>query len=616
MRVRPLIILALCACRSEHEFKPLPEENTGSDSADESPPPDEETGTPVPGECADRSWAEEYIGIDESCEAEAVVGTFTPVVEWRASVGDAYTTPVVGRIYDQNGDSVITEDDVPAVIIATTAGSIVAVAGTDGSTLWSVSGLGSEPMTPALGDLTGDGRPEIVAAGVSQTIALRGNGSTLWTATGVSNGYCGAVAIGDLDGDSAPEVVLGNIILDGATGSRRGIGAYGSGTGYSGGWAAAMGVIADIDQDGVQEAVVGNALYDADGNTLWYNGQSDGFVAVGNFDDDVYGEIVVTNTGYIRLQDDDGTVLWNGSYTGSTSGPPTIADFDGDGGPEIGVAGMGQYIVLDADGSILWRTTTIDYSSGFTGSAVFDFEGDGKAEVVYADEQNLYVYDGATGAVKLTEAEHSSATCSEYPAIADVDNDGHAEIIYTSSAYSGSENGVRVVGDRDNTWMSGRPVWNEHAYSITNVEDDVSIPAYPETNWIAGYNNFRSGDITPVSGGGEPDPMVQILDVCADDCAEGKVTVWLAVSNGGTLNLDSALNVELLAMTDAGNVSVWNTTYSSPIAAGYRSSSIEVNLEGLPTPLYGFVAKINEDGAVTDCHAENNTDTWEETICP
>ena len=51
-------------------------------------------------------------------------------------------------------------------------------------------------------------------------------------------------------------------------------------------------------------------------------------------------------------------------------------------------------------------------------------EGDGIADVVYADEINLYVYSGTDGAVKLLYAAHDSGTIIEYPIVADVDNDG------------------------------------------------------------------------------------------------------------------------------------------------------------------------------------------------
>ncbi len=596
-------------------------------SAGEKPPgrgedtgePDEETpgDTDEVASCPDQSFAGTATTLDESCASEPVVGTFTPVIKWRNNaVGDTYTSPVVGRIYDENGDGLVDENDMPAVVVATTGGQLVALAGDTGAELWRAGSMGSEPMTAALADVTGDGRPEVIGSGVSQTLAVRGNGETVWSVAGVSNAYCGAVGAADLDGDGQVEILLGSVILNGSDGSLRGRGSYGSGTGFSGGWAAAMGVAADIDGDGIQEAVVGNALYDASGNAIWYNGQSDGFVAVANFDADPQGEIVVSNVGTIRLQDDDGTVLWSGSYTGSTSGPPTVADFDGNGTPDIGVAGSGVYIVLNSAGSVLWSRATVDYSSGFTGSAVFDFEGDGAAEVVYADENNLFVFDGATGATKLEESEHSSATCSEYPTIADVDNDGHAEIIYTSSAYSGSEQGVRVVGDADNTWMSGRPVWNEHAYSITNVNDDVTIPGTPEQNWEAGYNNFRSGDITPVSGSGLPDLTGRIMDVCADNCAAGDVTVWIAVANNGTSDISTPFLVELLADVGGTPTVIHSQTWTETVPSGWLSDAVELNLTGLSTPVSQLRLRVNGDGAITECHSDNNDDVWGDTVCP
>ncbi len=612
MRVAVLSVLALGACINENDFKHIPKAGEGSDSGSGD---DTDEGGGDDDACPDQSWDAEPTSIDESCETAGEVGTFTPVIEWTASIGDAYTAPVVGRIYDQNRDGSITEDDIPAVVVANAAGEIIALAGDTGSELWSVSGLGLAPMTPAIGDLDGDGEPEIVGSGAFATLAVSGEGATLWSASGVPDGQCGAVGIGDLDGDGLAEVVLGSVILNGADGSTLGRGSEGSGTGFPGGTYAAMGVVADLDQDGVQEAVVGNAAYDVGGSTLWANGRSDGFVAIGNFDGDDYGEMVVSGSGSVRLQDDDGTILWSGDYTGRASGPPTIADFDGDGEPEIGVAGMSEYIVLEADGSERWSQRTDDSSSGYTGSSVFDFEGDGEAEVVYADEQSLFVFDGATGAVKLIEEDHSSPTCSEYPAIADVDNDGHAEIVYTSAAYTGSQNGVRVVGDADDSWMAGRPVWNQHAYSITNVEDDLSILAYPESNWTAGYNNFRSGDVTLAEGVGLPDLQVQILDVCPLDCAEGRFTLWVALANGGTLGVEDDVNLEIRAITDAGDISVWNHAYHDGLEAGMRSASIEVDLESVPTPVYGFIAIVNGDAAVNDCHDENDENTWEESFC-
>ncbi|MBO4350687.1 MAG: hypothetical protein J6A01_07075 [Proteobacteria bacterium] len=135
----------------------------------------------------------------------------------------------------------------------------------------------------------------------------------------------------------------------------------------------------------------------------------------------------------------------------SKGGPITIGDFDSDGLPEIGVASAGYFGVYDpqctgyeagkcADKHVLWERWSQDESSGVTGSSLFDFDGDGQTEAVYADECFTRVYDGKTGHV-LFSAKRSSGTSYEAPVIADIDNDGSAEILM------GSDNNHKCADD-------------------------------------------------------------------------------------------------------------------------------------------------------------------------
>lgn len=153
-------------------------------------------------------------------------------------------------------------------------------------------------------------------------------------------------------------------------------------------------------------------------------------------------------------------------------GAPTIGDFDGDTLPEVGVAFGDYYRVIDprckanAEGQLpegcakanyLWEMKNQDDSSYTTGSAVFDFDGDGQIEVVYSDECFTRIYDGKTGVV-LFSAKQSSRTAYEMPTIADVDNDGSAEILVganamdrTCSAYDKTHLGIRCKDNNDCT---------------------------------------------------------------------------------------------------------------------------------------------------------------------
>ncbi len=584
-----------------------------ADSLDtDTDPPGETAETAAPATCEDASYPAEEVPTVDTCGGEPPEVSFTPVIEWtNTDPGPSATTPVVGQLTDDDGDGDADDDDTPDIVVTNWSGTTYALSG-DGTTLWSVLTIASS--TAAIGDLDGDGFPEVVLPAWGGTLALHGeDGSTYWEGEGDPNlGAAGAVSIADLDADGDPEVVFANLILDGQDGSLRGRGTHGTGSGYPTGIRGGMGVAADIDRDGVLEVVVGNALYDPDGNTVWYNGESDGYVAVADFDGDPEGEIVVVPTGGLRLQDDDGTVLWSQSPVGDMGGPPTVADFDGDGDPEIGVAGRSLYVVLEADGTELWSRAIDDSTSGFTGSSAFDFDGDGAFEVVYADENDVWVFDGRTGAVLLQEGTHASATGSEYPTVADVDGDGHAEIVYTSNAFErGTENGVRVLGD--DSWPPGRKVWNQYAYTITNVEDDGRIPTVPDVNWDS-YNNFRAGVSTTPAGEPGADLYPHLHAVCADECAEGRLTVWLSVANQGLADVTDAFDVEVWGATDTGTVLLHTLPWTGGVPAGTRSASVAVELT-LPGPIHGLTITVDAGGAIEECDEANDTIEQDEPYC-
>jgi hypothetical protein len=209
--------------------------------------------------------------------------------------------------------------------------------------------------------------------------------------------------------------------------------------------------------------------------------------AVADFLSNGKPQFALVSNGSLFLSDDQGNLLWNVYLGGGNGGTPTVADLDGDGVPEIGVAGAGYYTVVKADGSILWQSVVQDYSSSSTGSTAFDFDGDGKVEIVYRDEVRLFALDGATGKTVFS-TDSGSLTGAEYPLVADVDADGHADIIVPEDA--GRFVGIRVFEDLNNSWVPTRSVWNQFDYSITNINDDLSVPRNPVPSWKS-HNTFR-----------------------------------------------------------------------------------------------------------------------------
>jgi hypothetical protein len=174
--------------------------------------------------------------------------------------------------------------------------------------------------------------------------------------------------------------------------------------------------------------------------------------------------------------------------------PGVVHDFDGDGEAEFAMVSCSEFSVFELGtmATANW-TTSITESSGLA-STGFDFLGDGIADVVISDEVNAYVFDGLTGAVELTVA-RSSGTMIEYPVVADVDNDGSAEIVIVSNwGYQGQPAGgptVTVIRDARDRWVQARRIWNQHAYHVTNVREDGRLPKAMQESWQQ-MNTFRA----------------------------------------------------------------------------------------------------------------------------
>jgi hypothetical protein len=586
-------VLMLAAC-SDYELNPNVE-------------PGEEPGCELP---MPAPYAPELL---ETCAAEPEVGTFTPVVEWTWT--DNAEHAGFQQIMAAPAVAMLDGDDVPDIVFTAfsgsaygSAGALVAISGKDGKQLWSRTELGGvQPYGAsgvAIADLYGSGERVVLVSTTGGLAAVDAAGNTVWIAPTTVSAY-GHPAVGDLDADGVAEIVYGAQVVN-ADGTVRWQGSLGVG-----GWAW-IAFPADIDDDGVQEVVAGRTVYRADGSVLWDDGGFEGYPAVADLDLDGDPEVIRVGGGVVRASDGlTGVTLWDFTLGDGNGGPPTVADFDGDGAPEIGVASASYYRVIEADGTERWRHEVSDYSSNVTGSSVFDFEGDGAAEVVYADEHTLWVYDGATGAAEMAWDSHSSGTLWEYPLVVDVDNDGASEIVVASNdyAYAGSR-GITVIGDADDSWAPARPVWNQHAYSISNVEDDASIPVKPEANWSR-WNSFRAGNSHTAVGLGLPDLRLGAPEVCTLECGDAVVEAWIPVENVGEADA-GAITVSLWSRRGAEE-RVVDIQHAEAVPAGEVAwvGPWRIRRDDIGQGLTFSVNDSRVGDVVKECDATNNTQAWE-----
>lgn len=95
--------------------------------------------------------------------------------------------------------------------------------------------------------------------------------------------------------------------------------------------------------------------------------------------------------------------------------------------------------------------------------------------------------------------------------------------------------GVRVLADSLDRWVNTRPIWNQHAYSVTNIDENGKVPRTSQwlQNWKQpGLNNFRQN--TPGDGetaGAIPDLTVKQAKVT---CDAGGPTVTADICDRGT----------------------------------------------------------------------------------
>jgi len=542
-------------------------------------------------------------------------------------------------------------------------------------------------------------------------------------------------SIADLNADGRPEIIIGNLVLDGLTGKGAGdvdlpaealawdgrdLEAISSGANLGIGNNAFLGpvsTVADLDRDGLQEVIAGNTVYNYDGSERWtyeYTTTNsscggsldcDGYNAVGNFDDDDEGEVVIIRLGELFILNHDGSpvegiplpiripgapgdvaeptyspsayipsaplydqdgdllpperilcqgalnlpaydelgnpIMSEGSQVvvntagANESGPPTVADFDGDGFAEVGTASSTAYVVFDfqctgdplPDGCdpdhewVRWMVENDDCSSRATGSSVFDFEGDGSAEVVYADETAFRIFRGSDGTILYEDTTHSSNTRLEMPIVVDVDNDGKSEVVIPEPNTDPGRGGIEIWEDSDNNWVRTRRIWNQHAYSVTNVTEDGRIPRVPEANWTRSrLNNFRQ-NVQP--GGLFDAPDFVIREISRLGCDESQFTLAVVVGNDGSLSVPPGILTHVVVTADDARVFDLGTVATTDWLLPGQSEQLEAVFEVPAGPsVNGIVVSVtvDDDGAggqqYNECNDDNNGAASNRMTCP
>jgi hypothetical protein len=553
------------------------------------------------------------VAIVEECAgtvSETVTDPWNAVIEYQyTSAGSGVIVmPAVGNLNDDNGDGRVDEADVPEIVFTSwTSNTLVALDGATGVELFEVSGFDGQGGV-TIADVDDDGEPEVIAIQSGYRIAaVDATGAVEWSSAAFGMMPYPQPTVADLDNDGMPEVIGDVGVVNGEDGST-----VATLTGITNSWRTP--IAADIDQDGDQEIILGNRVYDENGTALWSNaGNGSGnFGAVIDIDGDPEAEVFFASNSTGYLHEADGTAIRTFTIPGGAiPGPPCAADFDGDGEVEIAVPNSTQISVFDSDGTRLWSATMQD-NSGLAGCSGYDVNGDGAYEVLFADEIAFRIYDGSTGTILYENRNHASGTVWEYPVIADVDNDGSAEIVVADNG--GTWRGVTVFGHAGDGWPKSGTTWATHDFAVTNIEPDGHVPSPPEPSWQV-YNVFRARPA--VDDPSSADLSVAITDVCVADCDYGPVKLSFQVTNKGGAEVDAGALVSIYA--DDGVPRFVASVALPAVPAGTTLAGVEVDLTPADIGIYGFIVRVDDDGTgaeqVRECDETNNADEYSDVVC-
>ena len=379
---------------------------------------------------------------------------------------------------------------------------------------------GAGPVSVALADVNGDGKPDIVTANFSaSTVSVlfgKGDGSFGAKTDYVVGPGPHGVAVADLNHDGRPDIVTANYsnntvsVLLG-----NGDGTFGPKKDYQVGYGPFALALADVNGDGLLDVVTVNILG--------------------------YSMTVLLNTG-------NGTL---GPYTnydvGASPRSIALADVNGDGKPDVVIANSGSTTVsvFFNNGSGLFGGRA-DYAVGTAPSCVTvgDVNGDGKPDIVAAS----YAAAGSTVSVLFNSGTGTFGARTAYPVganpqsvvLADTNGDGLPDIVaanygvYNGSTYVGG-NSVSVLLGAGGGTFGAASIYPGGSGTLAATVGDVSGEGRLDIVTANNGSNTMGVLLNQGSGGNTVSGVLTLDGVASKAIAQNLTFAFRPVGGGTTI---------------------------------------------------------------------------------
>jgi hypothetical protein len=456
----------------------------------------------------------------------------------------------------------------------------------------------------AVGDLNGDGKPDLVVAnqncggceGVVSVMLGNGDGSFQSAVTYNSGGQNAfRVALADVNGDGKSDVLVANlcslcdhgivsVLLGNGNGTLQAARSY-----SSGGITARSLAVADVNQDGKLDVMVTNGCEN----------------------------VALCPTGSV------GVLLGNGDGTFRTahlynSGAPVassvaVADLNGDGKPDLVIANQNDSSKLGVVGVLLGNgngtfQAAKTYSSGGSEAfsiAVGDVNQDGKLDVAVMNVSfaNSRPNTGAVGVLlgngdgtlQAVKTYGSGGFLATSIALADLNRDGKLDVVGTNWGNVSSNVGV-LLGNGDGTflnaqtyktggqsanWVTAADVNGDGKIDLVVANDEGGEAGTGTVSVLLGTAKFvttvtLSSDVNPTTIGQQVTLTATVSSV-GSIAPTGKVTFKIGATAIGSRTLSNGVAILTTTTLPIGTLSI-TATYNGDIQSARSTSAALVQV--------------------------------------
>jgi hypothetical protein len=174
--------------------------------------------------------------------------------------------------------------------------------------------------------------------------------------------------------------------------------------------------------------------------------------------------------------------------------------------------------------------------------------------------------------------------------------------------------GIRVYSDINDQWVRSRTIWNQHAYHVTHVNEDGTIPRTSEwtANWLEDdLNNFRQNVPGDPNANAIPDATAGafLFERCSgtaavleiDVCNRGAAPVGAGVPVGFYVEGELVCEAATEGPLEPEECERVECTWSSPPTS--EASAVDVDVV------------VNEGGDIAECKGGNNDGIVQTVYC-